>query len=48
MSKLQKHIWTFIQTDFNPVKTNFNQITVPALDEIHPPQPKLVFDNNCD
>ena len=32
-----------IQTDFNTVKTNFNQNTVLASAELGPAQPQLVF-----
>ena len=43
MIKLQKHIWTFIQTDFNHGKSTFNQNTVPAQAELGPTQPQLVW-----
>ena len=42
MSKLQKHIWTFIETDFNPDKTNFNKAIAQAQAELGPAKPQLV------
>ena len=42
MSKLQKLIRTD-KIDFNDVKTNFNEATVPALAELSKAQPKLVL-----
>ena len=42
VNKVQKHIQAFPQTNFNPVQSNFNQTTVPALAELVPAQPKLV------
>ena len=42
MSKLQKHIWTYIQTDFACVKPNFNQTTVLVSTELGPTQSELV------
>ena len=41
MSKVQKRICTFTQTDLNPVLAKFNQNTVPALAELRPAQPQF-------
>ena len=42
VSKVQKHIYAFPHTNFNPVQSNFNQTPVPVMAELGPDQPQLV------